>query len=166
MAQVTPRSCPHPQCWAGGGTSSTDSPLGSLRPPSRPNHKPDTILQWGTWKPSPPPPYSSPCSLYPLYALHTPSHTATHTQTLSCADLPPSSCRSHPCRPVPTAHLPNAGTQCRPWQLSGVRWDPRVAISHTPAGVTRHRPTAEERAGNTVTHSPRVGLDRQPWASC
>ena len=80
----------------------------------------------------------------------------------SHAHLLPSSCRKParpgPCCPVPEAHLPSAGTRCRPWRPSGARWGLRAAASHTPVAATQRRPTAEERAGNAITHSPRLQL--------
>lgn len=97
-----------------------------------------------------------------LCHLYHPHIQSKMDRSSSCTHLLPSSCRKPPgpgpyC-PALKAHLPSAGTRCRPWQPSGAQWGPRAAASHTPVAATQHRPTAEETAGNAITRNPRWQL--------
>lgn len=60
---------------------------------------------------------------------------------------------SHAC-PIPTAHSPSAGTQCRPWQPSGARWGPRAVTSCTHVAATQRRLTAKARVGKQSLATP------------
>lgn len=127
---------------------------------SRLNHKPDTSLSWGScccgqrlvFSDFPSRPVCLPAPHVPLHP-H-PLYTQQDVHALISCPLPlfRGSCWDLGLAPV--AHSPNAGTRCRPWQPSGARWGLTVEASCTPAAVTQHRPTAKERASDTITGSP------------
>lgn len=104
--------------------------------------------------------------LYTLCHLYYPHMHSKMGMPLFHAHLLPSSHRKlpgpGPAHPAPAAHSPSAGTRCRFWRPSGAQWGPRVAALRTPAAVTQHRLTAEERAW-IPSLEPYVTAD---WVPC